>query len=127
MNVEHYTGVLEDKLIPWMGFHSATKFLQEEASCHTTKMMMAFLKEKNIAVMDWQGNSQDLIPIENVWSIMKAKLKRDSSISSLPLLIRAIKMIWVKDLPVTLFKKLIHFMPKRMRMYIKNKGQMTKY
>jgi hypothetical protein len=127
MNGEHYMRVLEEKLIPWMGFHSATKFLKEEASCHSTKMMMALLKEKNIAVMDWLGNSQDLNPIENVWSIMKAKPKRDPSISSLPLLIRAIKMIWVKDLPVTLFKKLTHSMPKRMRMYIKNKGQMTKY
>jgi hypothetical protein len=83
--------------------------------------VMALLKENNITVMDWPGNSSDLVPIENVWSIMKAKLKRDlSSISSLPLLIRVIKMMWVKDLSVTLFKKLAHSMPKRIRMCIEN-------
>ncbi len=27
MNGERYMGVLEEKLIPWMGFHGATKFL----------------------------------------------------------------------------------------------------
>jgi transposase len=51
---------------------------------------MAFLKEAKIPVMDWPGNSPDLNPIENLWAIMKAKLKKNKNITSLPLLIRAI-------------------------------------
>jgi hypothetical protein len=37
---------------------------------------MAFLKENKVSVMDWLGNSPDLNPIENLWSILKAKLKK---------------------------------------------------
>jgi hypothetical protein len=44
---------------------------------------------------------------------MKARLKRVPNITSLPLLERAIKMMWVKDLPISLMKKLAHSMPKR--------------
>ncbi len=77
--------------------------------------------------MDWPGNSPDLNPIKNLWAIMKVKLKNDASITSLPLLMKAIKLIWVKNLPIDLIKKLAHSMPTRLRQCIANKGQMTKY
>jgi transposase len=38
--------------------------------------------------MDWPGNSPDLNPIENLWLIMKGKLKKKDNISLLPLLNR---------------------------------------
>jgi hypothetical protein len=58
---------------------------------------------------------------------MKGKLKKDPSITSLPLLMNAIKLIWLKDLPIDLMKKLAHSMPTRLKQCIANKGQMTKY
>jgi hypothetical protein len=76
--------------------------------------------------MDWPGNSPDLNPIENLWSIMKKKLKEDHTITSLKKLQDAIKNMWVK-LPNDLMKKLAQSMPNRLRMCIENKGQMTKY
>jgi transposase len=45
---------------------------------------MAFLREKRIAVVNWPGNSHDLNPIENLWSIIKKRLKDDHTITSLP-------------------------------------------
>ncbi len=68
--------------------------------------MIAFLKDQKFTLMDWPGNSPDLNPIENLWLI---KLKKDN-ISSLPLLIRANKELWV-TLPKPLMLKLSHFMP----------------
>jgi hypothetical protein len=68
--------VLEEKLFPWIERQGATKFLQEGAHCHTSKKLMALLKEKKVSVMDWLGNSPDLNPTENLWAIMKARLKR---------------------------------------------------
>jgi transposase len=127
MNGDRYMKVLEEKLFPWMERLGATKFLQDGAPCHTSKKVMALLKEKKISVMDWPGNSPDLNPIENLWAIMKARLKRVPNITSLPLLERAIKMMWVKDLPISLMKKLAHSMPKRIQMCIQNQGQMSKY
>ena len=87
---------------------------------------MAFLKEANIPVMDWPGNSPDLNPIENLWAIMKGKLKKNKNITSLPLLIRAIKELWV-TLPRPLMLKLAHSMPSRIKKCLENGGQMTKY
>ncbi len=41
--------------------------------------------------MDWLGNSPDLDPLENLWSILKGKLKENHKLTSLSNLIRAIK------------------------------------
>jgi hypothetical protein len=127
MNSSMYMTVLREKLFPWMTIHGVSKFLQDGAPCHTSKVSMALLREQEFTVMDWPGNSPDLNPIENVWSIMKARLKRDHTITSLPKLERAIKTMWVRDLPLSLFQKLAHSMPSRIKMCLENKGQMTKY
>lgn len=127
MNGDRYMGVLKEKLLPWMESLGATKFLQDGAPCHTSKKVMSFLRENNVTVMDWPGNSPDLNPIENLWAIMKSKLKKMPNITSLKLLIRAIKYIWCTALPISLMKKLAHSMPTRLKMCIQNQGQMTKY
>jgi len=127
MNSVRYMEVLRSHLLPWMARLGATKFLQDGAPCHTAKKVKAFLKEKNVSVMDWPGNSPDLNPIENLWAIMKRRLKKLPNISSLPLLMRAIRIMWTRDLPISLMKKLARSMPTRLKMCLKNKGQMTKY
>jgi hypothetical protein len=58
---------------------------------------------------------------------MKRRLKKLPNISSLPLLMRAIRIMWTRDLPISLMKKLARSMPTRLKMCLKNKGQMTKY
>ena len=130
MNSERYCrDVLEAKVFPWMEMHGCRYFLQDGAPCHKSRLAMALLKSKaeKFKVMDWPGNSPDLNPIENVWSIMKGRLKKDHTISSLPLLIKAIKIMWVSNLLLSLFKKLARSMPKRLQMVLEAQGQMTKY
>ncbi len=53
--------------------HGLSKYLQDVAPCQTITVSMA--------LMDWLG-SQILIVIENVWSIMEVKLKRDHIVTS---------------------------------------------
>jgi hypothetical protein len=106
----------ENKLLSWM-----KHFLQEGGGpCHKSKKEKAFLKE--IAIIDWPGNSLDLNPIENLWAIMESKLKQDPAITSLPLLI---KEMWV-TLPKPLMFKLAHSMPLRIKKCKENGSQMTK-
>ena len=129
MNSDMYISVLREKLFPFMATHRVSKFLQDGAPCHTSKKSMAVLKEreKQFTVMDWPGNSPDLNPIENLWSIMKRRLKRDHTITSLEKLVEAIKRMWISEVPNSLCKRLARSMHKRVRLCIKNGGQMTKY
>ena len=127
MKMDRYMSVLEEKLFPWMGFHHVTQFLQDRAPCHKAKRATALLATQDFTVMDWPGNSPDLNLIENLWSIMKRKLKSDHTITSLPMLHSALKRMWVSNLEPSLFKKLARSMPKRLRDCIANQGQMTKY
>ncbi len=83
--------------------------------------------EEEFRVMDWPGNSPDLNPIENCWEYIKSKLKNDGAVTSLPKLIHAIKMMWVKDMPIDYFRKLSDSMPSRIEKVLANKGHMTKY
>ena len=128
MNSDMYIHVLREKLFPWMELHKVTRFLQDGAPCHTSKRSIAVLKkkEKEFTVMDWPGNSPDLNPIENLWSIMKRKLKKNHTITSLEKLVKEIKVMWVNIKP-DLCKKLARSMPKRIKDCIENGGQMTKY
>jgi hypothetical protein len=129
MNGVRYKMVLENHLLPFMELHKTKWFLQDGAPCHKSKVVMGRLKEmeNKFKVMDWPGNSPDLNPIENCWAYMKRKLKRDSTITSLPKLITAIKMMWVRDMPLAYFEKLADSMPRRIKEVLSQKGQMTKY
>lgn len=127
MNSDRYLDVLKEKLIPWMNRQGVDKFLQDGAPCHKAKKVMTFLASQQLTVMDWPGNSPDLNPIENLWSIMKRKLKEGPKLSNLNALMHQIKMIWVKDIPRELCLKLARSMPNRIRQCIENGGQMTKY
>jgi transposase len=129
MNGDRYTKVVQEKLVPFMRIHGTTFFLQDGAPCHKCKKVMAVLKEykEEFSVLDWPGNSPDLNPIENCWSVMKMKFKNNKEITSLPKLILAIKEMWVKDMTPEYFKKLASSMPKRLKMVLQNKGDMTKY
>jgi transposase len=116
--------MLDEKLFRFMDLHGVTHFLQDRASCHTSKKVMGFLREERITLMDWPGNSPDLNPIENLWLIIKKGLKDNHTITSLPKLQEAIKRLWVK-MPNSLMRKLAHSITRRLSM--DNKGQMTKY
>jgi len=48
---------------------------QDLAPCHTSKMMQKFFKESKLSVLEWPGNSPDLNPIENLWTVIKKVAK----------------------------------------------------
>jgi hypothetical protein len=129
MNGERYKMVLADHLLPFMRIHGMTVFLQDGSPCHKSKVVINYLWESQdqFPIMDWLGNSPDLNLIENCWSYMKNKFKGNSDITSLPKLMEAIKMMWVKDMRLDYSQKLSDSMPRRLQMVIEAKGQMTKY
>ena len=126
MNGEKYVQLLSDKLQLHMQVHRCNIFMQDGAPCHRSKLVKNFLKKKKVKVLDWPGNSPDLNPIENLWTIMEDKVAEKQP-SSLPDLCWTIKEVWVKEISKEYCANLVNSMPRRLAAVIQNNGGHTKY
>ncbi len=102
-------------------------FQHDLAPSHTSKKTMKKLRDMNINVLDWPGNSPDVNPIENLWAIVKYRLESEDTTTKSKL-ISAILHIWNHD--EDLQKNcvtLVHSMLNRVRSLIKAKGAHIKY
>ncbi len=50
-------------------------FQQDLAPAHTAKSTKGWLNDHDVGVLDWAANSPDLNPIENLWGIVKRKMR----------------------------------------------------
>ncbi len=50
-------------------------FQQDLAPAHTAKSTKSWLNNHGVGVLDWPANSPDLNPTENIWSIVKRKMR----------------------------------------------------
>ncbi len=50
-------------------------FQQDVAPAHTAKSTKRWLNDHGVGVLDWPANSPDLNPIENLWGIVKRKMR----------------------------------------------------
>ena len=126
MNASRYISVLDDHLLHFMSIHGCTTFQQDSAPCHKAKSVMNWFQTKKMRVLKWLGNSPDLNPIENLWTLIKKKVST-SNPTTLDELKRTIKEIWCKNIDQNVCKNLTDSMPSRIQKFIKNKGYHTKY
>ena len=66
MNGSKYLELLKDKLETHMMVYDCNVFTHDDASCHSAKSVKNFLKQKNVDILDWPGNSSYSNPIENL-------------------------------------------------------------
>ncbi len=50
-------------------------FQQDLAPVHTAKSTKSWLNDHGVGVLDWPANSPDLNLIENIWGIVKRKMR----------------------------------------------------
>ena len=126
MKATTYKQILKDKLKVHTRIHNCNKFQQDGAPCHQAKMVKQWFRENGIEVLDWPGNSPDLNPIENLWTILKKKvsLRRPTNTKDLQ---DAVQSVWCLDITMALCKNLVDSMPKRIKQVLKNNGRSTKY
>ncbi len=93
------------------------------------KMLISFFSRiwhlPTLPKVDWPANSPDLNPIENLWGIIKRKMrsKRPKNADELK---ATVKETWA-SIPHQQCHKLITSMPRRIEAVIKAKGAPTKY
>ncbi len=128
VNAAIYQEILEHFMLP-----SADKiygdadfiFQQDLAPAHTAKGTKSWFNDHGVTVLDWPENSPDLNPIENLWGIVKRKM-RDTRPNNADDLKATVKETWA-SIPPQQCHKLITSMPRRIEAVIKAKGAPTKY
>ncbi len=101
------------------------QLLEDGDTKHTSKLCKAWKAEHGVQVIDWPANSPDCNPIENVWALLKAKLRK-KKYNSLKHLISNIKREW-SQLSVEYAQKLSASMDRRCQAVIDNGGDWTLY
>ncbi len=122
VNAAIYQDILEHFMLP-----SADKlygdadfiFQQDLAPAHTAKGTKSWFNDHGVTVPDWPANSPDLNPIENLWGIVKRKM-RDTRPNNADELKATIKETWA-SIPPQQCHKLITSMPRRIEAVIKAK------
>ncbi len=100
-------------------------FQQDLAPAHNAKSTKSWLNDHGVGVLDWPLNSPDLNAIDNLWGIVKRKMrnKRPKNADKLK---ASVKETWA-SIPPKQCHKLITSMPRRIEAVIKAKGSPTKY
>ena len=129
MNGAWYEKVLVEELLPTIDdqFPDLNCVFQHDgAPCHRAVGVKNLLKDFEVEELGpWPGNSPDLNPIENLWSILKQKVdtRKPTTINGLQDLIL---QEWT-SIDLNLIRKLVSSMPKRIQEVLKKKGQHCKY
>uniref|UniRef100_A0A8C2EQQ7 Transposase n=1 Tax=Cyprinus carpio TaxID=7962 RepID=A0A8C2EQQ7_CYPCA len=123
-----YQEILEHFMLPSADqlFEDADFIFQQDlAPAHTAKSTKSWLNDHGVGVLDWPANSPDLNPRENLWGIVKRKMrnKRPKNADELK---ATVKETWA-SIPPQQCHKLITSMPHRIEAVIKAKGAPFKY
>lgn len=127
-NSARYINILQSHLLP-VAERIAGKnciFQQDNALCHSSKLINEWLKRNKINVMKWPAYSPDLNPMENLWGILSRKVYANGKqFNDIETLQKAIIDSW-EEIEVEMCQDLIKSMKNRKNIII-NHGGHTKY
>lgn len=126
VNKERYLELLCDHLEDCFDACKSEVFMQDGAPAHTAKLIKEWFEFVGVDyIKDWPGNSPDFNPIENLWGLIKRRL-RGRNTSTVPQLVKEIQDIW-DNLEPSMLQRLAESVPQRLESCLKRKGLPTKY
>lgn len=128
MNSAKYIKILEDCLqlsVQKLRLGQDWVFQQDNDPKHTARATRAWFQDNNINVMKWPSQSPDMNPIENIWKILKKRI-RDRQPKDLCELKRFAIEEWT-EIPVKTCQAHVANYRKRLSALIASKGGPTKY
>ena len=122
-----YRVILENHILPFAhNIHDGpTDFVLQEDNCgpHRAESIATYLANKEITRMTWLAQSPDLNPIENIWGLMKSRLRKRSVFPSSPMhMFHVLCHIW-NTLPDSYFHSLVYSMLKCARTVREQRGR----
>ncbi len=128
INAERYIQVLEQHMLPsrrrlFQG--RPCIFQHNNARPHTASITTSWLRRRRIRVLKWPACSPDLSPIENIWRIIKRKMRqrRPKTVEQLEACIR---QEW-HNIPIPKLEQLVSSVPRRLQTVIKRRGDATQW
>lgn len=124
LNSQEYQLILKAGLLPDYDFDSL--FMQDGAPCHRSKSTMAFLKNRDVHILEnWPPQSPDLNILENLWAVLKQKVNSTSPKNKNELWTE-IQKAW-EEIDTKLVNTLYESIPRRIEAIIKSRGGHSKY
>ncbi len=127
INAERYIQVLEQHMLPSRRHLFQGRpciFQHDNARPHTASITTSWLRRRRIRVLKWPACSPDLSPIENIWRIIRRKMRqRPKTVEQLEACIR---QEW-DNIPIAKLEQLVSSVPRRLQTVIKSRGDATQW